>query len=160
MKMILVFLTLLLLVLSSACFKTDSIDSERKQIQAVENYVFVKGRWKKTEGTSSSHSPARMNTVSIICDKNALTCKEIIAEVVTPQDDSFFKTKQLFIHEMTYRIVDWSNEIIIAKYAAPVADLDLRISIKDGIAEKHWRETKARGSDTANPNIYTNLILE
>jgi len=159
-KILKVFVCLSLLIPIFSCSGTDQIESISKDIRSIENYVFVKGRWKRTAGNTTLKKPPRINTVSITCDKNSMTCKEIIAELVTPAEESVFKTKQLFIDETTYKIVDWSNEIIHAKYAAPVADFELRISIKDGLAERRWRETKARGSKTSDPNIYAQWTLE
>jgi len=93
-----------------------------------------------------------------------MTCKEIIAELVAPEEMFYKKgtleAKKLFIDETDYKIVDWSDEIILAKYAAPVADFEIRIFIKAGLAIRNWRETKARGNQTADPNIYAEWILE
>ena len=54
------------------------------------------------------------------CDKNSMTSKEIIASVVTPQEEPLFEKPELFIAETIYQIVDWSHDVIIAKYEAPV----------------------------------------
>lgn len=159
-KLIKGFLCLLTLVIVFSCSGTDKIESISKNIRSIDNYVFVQGRWKRIAGNTTLKKPPRINTVSITCDKISMTCKEIIAELVTPEEESIFKTKQLFIDETTYKIADWSNEIILAKYIAPVADFDLKISIRDGIAERRWRETKARSSETSDPNIYAQWLLE
>jgi hypothetical protein len=148
-------------VLISACSEKDQILSPLKHIGSVGDSVFVQGRWKRTPDSSkTSIGPAQINTVYITCDKESMACEEVWAEVLTPNDAFYAKTKTLMVHELTYSIVKWSNEIIHATYTAPVADFELRISVKDAVAERHWRETKARGSDTADPNLYTHYILE
>jgi hypothetical protein len=70
------------------------------------------------------------------------------------------KNNLLYNQAFTYQIIDWTNDIINAKREAPVADIQITISLKDNFAEKSFRETKARGSDTANPNVYGKWILE
>jgi len=143
----------------------NQIESPPKDIRLVENSAFVQGCWKKTADTRHTiNKPSQINTVSIHCDKNSMTCKEIIAELVAPEEMFYKKgtleAKKLFIDETDYKIVDWSDEIILAKYAAPVADFEIRIFIKAGLAIRNWRETKARGNQTADPNIYAEWILE
>jgi hypothetical protein len=138
----------------------DQIMSASKGFSSIDKHVFVQGRWKRTGGNVKLNIPPRINTISITCDKNSMTCKEIIASVVTPQEEPLFEKPELFIAETIYQIVDWSNDVIIAKYEAPVANFELRISLKDKLAERRWRETKARGSKTSNPNNYLQWILE
>lgn len=139
----------------------DIIESHFKWISSNGNYVFVKGRWKRSGGNTTFHKPPRINTVHITCDKKAMVCKEIIAMLVTPQETSWFDKPHLLIDETSYKIVDWSvDKVIRATHAAGVADFELRISIQDEFAERHWRETKARGSNTSNPSKFENWILE
>ena len=138
----------------------NQIMSIAKDFSFIDKNVFVQGRWKRSGGNIKLNIPPRINTISITCDKNSMTCKEIIASVVTPQEESLFEKPELFIAETIYQIVDWSNDVITAKYEAPIADLELRISLKDKFAERRYRETKARGSKTSNPNNYLQWILE
>ena len=138
----------------------DQIMSAPKGFSSIDKYVFVRGRWKRTGGNLKLNIPPRINTISITCDKNSMICKEIIAYVVTPQEEPLLEKPDLSIAETIYQIVDWSNDVIIAKYKAPVADVELRISLRDELAEKRWRETKARGSKGSDPNKYLQWILE
>ena len=154
------FLFPLLLALMVSCTDQDRIDSDSKDIRLIQNSVLAKGHWKHTGGTSRLKAPAKVNSVSITCNKASMTCREVLVELVTPGEEPMLKNKRLFIHEKAFTIVDWSDEIIQAKYAAPVADFELRISIKDSLAERRWRETKARGSETADPNLYAQWTLE
>jgi hypothetical protein len=61
-----------------------------------------------------------------------MICREIIAEVLTPKEAAaqHFEKPKLFIDETDYKIVTWSNDVITAQYLAPVADFELRISLK------------------------------
>ena len=139
----------------------DKIQSDLKRINTVGNNVFVKGRWKSLGGNSRYHKIPQLNTVRITCYKEAMICKEIIAKLVTPLEESMFDTPRLSIRERTYRVIDWSvDKILHAIYETPAANFELKISVQDALAERHWRETKARGSDTSNPNLFENWALE
>ena len=48
----------------------------------------------------------------------------------------------------------------MAKQETPLADIDLRISVKDGAAEKTYRETKARGAANADPKVVHAWVLQ
>lgn len=150
-----------LLSLTLSCSQTNQIESPMKNIMSNKGYVNIQGRWKKISGNYSFGLP-RINTVNLTCEKETMTCKETIAELVSPKEEPIFNFKkpQLFIFETTYEIITWTDEIIYAKYSAPVADFELTISIKDNLAERHWRETKARGVETSNPKNYGYWILE
>jgi hypothetical protein len=80
--------------------------------------------------------------------------------VITPREQPRFEKPQLMIVQTTYKIIHWSNDTISALYEAPVADVQLKISLGDKFVERHSRETKARGSKGADSKIYHALILE
>jgi hypothetical protein len=145
---------------SFPCLALDTVESPSKLISLSEDYVFVTGRWKRVASTAKFAVVPRINTVSILCDKRSMTCQETIANLFTPEEVSYLKTNLLLSNEGVYKIVEWSNQIIHAKYVTFVADFELRISVKDGFAERRYRETKARGDQTADPTIYAEWILE
>jgi hypothetical protein len=89
-----------------------------------------------------------------------MMCKEVESFVFTPKEQPILKKNLLYNEEFTYQIIDLTNDIIKAKRSAPVADIEIIISLKDNFAEKSFRETKARGSETANPDIYGKWVLE
>lgn len=138
----------------------EQVQSHFKSITTINDYVFVKGRWNRTAGNTTFHKPPRINTVYLTCDKKTMSCKETIAELLTPQEISGFEKPQLYIDENSYRILEWSNDIIRAVYLAPVANFELRISIKKKTAERYWQETKTRGVISSNANNFENWILE
>jgi hypothetical protein len=153
-----IFLTLLasLLCFLPACSK-DDIRSPDKRIQLYDYLVIVEGRWKQT--ASSGHKLlARVNSTYITCNKLSMTCEENTAVLATPQDDP--PTNLLYIVNIKYKISEWSEAMIKARHEAPVADFDLRISVRDKFAERSVRETKARGSETADPNVFGQWVLE
>ena len=152
------FLTLFASLLSflPACSK-DEIRSPNKRIQLYDNLVIVEGRWKQT-ASSGGKKLARINSAYVICNKLSMTCEENTAVLVTPQDDP--PANLLYIINITYKINEWSDGIIKASHAAPVADFELKISLRDKFAERSFRETKARGSETANPNVFAHWVLE
>ena len=61
---------------------------------------------------------------------------------------------------MEYRLIDWSSGVIRAKLEGYVADVELRISSKDQVAERSYRETRAHGSKTSDPTLFENWTLE
>jgi hypothetical protein len=138
-------------------YSKDEIRSPSKRIQLVDYLVIVEGRWKQT-ASSGTNVLGRINSAYVTCNKSSMICEENIAVLANPQDshpDNF-----LYVLSTKYKIISWSNDIINAKYEALVADLELRISVRDKFAERSFRETKARGSDTANPNIFGIWVLE
>jgi hypothetical protein len=138
----------------------DQIESDSKGIISLDsNHAYAQGRWKRTAGNLNFSLP-RINTTHISCDKNSMTCNEIIACVITPQEEPLVRKPQLLIFDLIYKVVDWSNDIISAKYEGPAADLELRISLRDKFAERRLRETKARRNKTADPNKHGQWILE
>jgi hypothetical protein len=143
-------------------FIIDQIRSQFKSILSTGNQVLVKGRWKRTTGTVKLNIPPKINTTTITCDKPSLTCREIIAGAVTPeQKPGLFEKPYLFIEETSYKIINWSNDgVIIAKHESLVADFELRISLEDEFAERRWRETKAHGSNTSDSKNYGIWTLE
>lgn len=154
------FLASFLLIPLFCCDARDTIESPMKHIWSNGDTVLATGRWKRVTSTSEFTKIARINTVSIFCDKGQRTCWETVAEVVTPEELKGFKTKQLMANEITYEVVEWSSQTVYARCAAFAADIELRISVKDAFAERRFRETKARGSETSNPSIYVHWILE
>jgi hypothetical protein len=78
----------------------------------------------------------------------------------TPEDQPKNPSSFLSILPFEYSILDWSDETIRAKYAARVADFELKISLKDGFTERSFRETKARGFEKSDPNVFETWILE
>jgi hypothetical protein len=156
---VIAFVFIFLFSLTCPCSEADEISSPTKDIRSFGNYVSIQGRWKKTT-KGNHHKLSRINSTYITCDKQSMTCLEKTAVLATPEDYPILKEKFLYILDINYRIINWSDDIIDAKNEALVADFEIRISLRDKFAERSFRETKARGSETANPNVYEHWVLE
>ncbi len=141
------------------------IHSSKKRLVAQNlgggDFVVAVGRWKTIASETRYPKLALINATYIFCSKRLRTCQEAIANLYTPEDPPKDSTESfLNVFVMDYNIIDWSGDTVRAKYEALVADIELRISVKDGVAERSYRETWARGSETSDPNISQSWILE
>jgi len=166
----LILIVFILLGITSSAYSDDQlfskIKSPQKSVIASGDYVLVKGRWKKAGGTDklNINKPPTINTVDVICDKGDMICWECIAQLVTTKDMGMLaKTKmspQLTVDTTIFKIIDWSDNTIIAKASFRASDYILRISIKDSYAERRRQETKARGNEHSDPDIFERWVLE
>jgi hypothetical protein len=150
------------LLLVASCSDFDGIRSPSKRIDVDEksgSHVRFEGRWKATSQSGFAVIP-KINTTSGSCAKETMSCTETIALLFSTADKTPDGVNRLFLQNNYYRVIEWSSKTIHAKEEAPVADIELRISLVDRSAERTSRETKARGSETANPNISRQWILE
>lgn len=145
----------------SSCSQSDEIRSLPKNVYISEanDYVSFEGRWKKISETGATKIP-KINGVECNCFRERLICKEYIAKLYLPNDNNPYVKNILYPQLVEYRIIEWSPILIRAINEAPVADFELRISIPDKNVERSYRETKSRGSDTANPDIAGHWILK
>jgi hypothetical protein len=148
-----------ILILLFGCSDINSIESPRKSIKKMDNIISAEGRWKALQGTKPNII-SKINFTSITCDRTSMTCKEIESLLFTPKEQPLLKRNLLYNHEFVYQITDLTDDLVKAKRNPPVADVEISISLKDNFAEKSFRETKARGSETANPEMYGKWVLE
>jgi hypothetical protein len=115
--------------------------------------VVIEGTWRNVTGGPSVVIP-RANSVRIECHRSRRTCIEHIAKLIQPSDDSlgFVKQPNLFVKKQEFRVLEWSQNAIVAREQLRAADVDLRISLGDKTAERTFRETAARGARGANPD--------
>lgn len=149
----------LTLMLLFGCSDINSVESPRKSIKKTDNIISAEGRWKALQGTKPNII-SKINFTSINCDRTSMTCREIESLLFTSKEQPLFKRNLLYNHEFVYQITDLTEDIVKAKRNPPVADVEIYISLKDNFAEKSFRETKARGSETANPDMYGKWVLE
>lgn len=141
----------------------DQIISPLKNITKSDNYLFIKGRWKKISSSSKikGNKPPQINTVSIICHKESMNCLEVIAGIATPKDIGYGEQSFLLIDRTIYRIIQWSQDFIHAKNTKyRVSDFELRILLKNDSVQRYRRETKARGCNTCDPDTFEQWSLE
>jgi hypothetical protein len=112
--------------------------------------VSFHGQWRATAQAGVVMTWAA-NTVEVKCERVSAQCEEALALLYTRQD--------LDVVRLTYRVSEWTDSLIRAKSAGAVGDFELRISLADKVAERSFRETKARGSETADPSIVRNWVL-
>jgi hypothetical protein len=167
------FLIVLLFVFSTeACQQSKSPQWTEKQLRAIWfpiksfvplwESVSVQGHWKQIRFGRITRIP-QLNAVAIACSKLDSVCVESRAELDSPLDaDSFGEHLRLgVVLPEEYAIHSWADDgSIVAGYKTDSADWELSISIKDKTAEKTYRETQARGSKTADPQIVHTWILE
>ena len=164
--LVLMLSTFILFVNSGVCSDVATsllpIYIPEKEITKYQQYVLVKGRWREKEGFNQLL--AKVNIVDIRCDKDSMVCVETIANVQSMEENEILKihkTNLLSLGIIKYKIIEWTNDdTIVAINDAPVADMEIKISLKDNFAERSVRETKARGDGTADSNVYSHWVLE
>ncbi|SRR6266849_7469388 len=153
------YLTAFALVTTLSCQRFPDVQVLSKRVSKNslhgQEWVSATGRWQKSAGNLNK-SPA-INTLEIWCDKGLGSCRETRAILTTPKDSDFQSPAHLFTYYHEYRIVSWSDGNLIAREETPAFDIDLKISVTDKVVEKNWRETRARGNETADPN---NWLIE
>jgi len=168
----LLLLSLVVLATSSASCRTGSfmpvgdhfeeIKFPQERVEEVEKDVVVaEGHWRQTRWAGYADIPA-VNFVSIRCNKLDGTCHERRADLQSRLDrNPVVPGSFLFLVDAPeFRILSWVDGTVVARAELPVADLDLLISTKDKVAERSFRETRARGSDSADPSISRVYVLE
>jgi hypothetical protein len=152
-----IFLFIGLLFLLSGC---SNIESPAKAFHILDDgNVYLEGRWKEIAETSRYKMIPKHNSISILCDKKAGVCTETQALLVIKKDNPLIPSALLYPEQFTYLVTEWSDATIKAERKPRAADVEIRISLTDKSAEKSYRETKARGADSSNPDVVGNWIL-
>ena len=151
--MIFRFVTIAILLLNWTAFAADVFTSP-KEITVANGRIEASGKWVET---TRLHSKApflpQVNSVEIICSKAQGSCQEAIAALFTKNDVPELSKQLLTAYISEYKITRWDASGITAKSAKPVADDEIKIDLRAGTATRRHQETKARGSQTANPNL-------
>ena len=154
-------LVALLIMLQSGLSLADEPRTLPKEITTVNGGVEARGRWVVTARVNST-APllARLNSVEVVCYKARGICNEAIAVLYTVQDVPQLSAPFLTAVMSEYKITRWDVSGITAISAKPVADVELKIDLKAGTVTRRHQETKARGSQTANPNAFVTWELK
>ena len=135
-----------------------------KEVTEVKGYIVAEGHWRRMVGKTITAKLPLENSTYIVCDRQTRKCNEATAVLYTPEDTlpgaGIRISPSLSVLVLEYKIIDWSDGVIRAKCEGFEADIELRISVKDQFAERSFRETKARGNDKSDPNIFESWILE
>jgi hypothetical protein len=160
----LAMLVLLLLLSSLSCGAGElNITTFQKSIEVMDGggTVIAEGRWRRTSARPSINAPT-INTVRVECDRVRRVCEELMAKMLQPSDDPLgtLRDRYLFVDQTPFRVVEWSNTLLVARAEQPVADLELRIALADKSAERTRRETGARGAQGADLSHVDQWVLE
>lgn len=141
-----------ILLILSGCSDVDSIESPRKIFNILNNgNLYLEGRWEQAASTATERIIPKDNAIAIFCDRRSGVCIENEALFTLKEKVSFVQAPLLHTEQYSYVITEWSDTTIKAERKTPAADVEIKISLADKSAEKGWRETAARGNDTANP---------
>ena len=106
-------------------------------------WVSAKGRWVAVERNTFIIS--RANAVKIECDRTGGECLEARADLNTPEDGGVKADfDALFASIDHYRVVSFSDRVLIARGDAPAYDFEIRIDLKAKTAQRFAREKGAR----------------
>jgi len=155
-------IALIIIFFSLACSQYEVVRSPAKRIfvdKETKSHVIFEGRWKAISKQKIEMLPPINSTVGS-CDRKLMTCAETVALFYGSGDKTPSGDPYLFLQTHEYRIVEWTEARITAREEAPVADIEIRISLVDNSIERSAKETRARGSETADPNISRHWILE
>ena len=94
---------------------------------------------------------AEINTLTVSCSKIELTCEEWIANAFPGW---------LYLHRENYKVMEWDDLRVLARSEAPVADIELRISLVDKSVERTFRGTNARRVDKTDIDGLEHWVLE
>ena len=144
----------------SGCWKDNDIKSLPKNFQILNGKVYIEGKWKELASTAHYKIIPKYNSVSIICSRETSVCIENQALLITKNDNAIVPYNFLYPEQFTYNVTEWSDTVVKAERNPLVADVEIRISLVDKSVEKSFRETQARGSNSANSNIVGNWILK
>jgi hypothetical protein len=157
------FLFLMLLISLSGCdIGQGEIRSDPKEISlsASGSHLVIQGKWRNVTESPSVVVP-RVNTTRIECDKRTLRCDEYIAKLIEKSDDptGFVGRRYLWLMKEEFRILEWSESLVVARAGPRAADIELRVSLTDRAAERTLRETGARGAQGADAGKIEHWIL-
>jgi hypothetical protein len=131
------------------------------QIDTDKGFVRFEGRWRTVSNSGSETAGIpRLNTAEGLCIRATMSCSENIAKLYNPSEWPGRPNGFLRVANTEFKVIEWSPARVVARYEAPVADIELRISLMDHSVERSFRETKARGSESANSKIARHWVLE
>lgn len=149
-----VLLFVIAIVLLDGAALADEVRTLPKTITSANGKVEANGRWVVTNRVNSTAPQiAQLNSVEIICSKAQGVCHEAIAALYTRDDVPQMSWQFLTALISEFKITRWDASGITAISAKPVADVELHIDLKAGTATRRHQETKARGSQTATPDL-------
>ncbi len=147
---------LLLKVTASVCLLAVSVsgqeiatDRKRVTVSPDRAQVVLQGTWRRTSTRPSVHVPS-VNSTRVECDRNGAICAEYLAKFIQKEDDDLgtISHPSLFLMKEQFRVVQWTERMIVARAKAPAADIELRINLVEETAQRTFQETPARPTKT------------
>ena len=123
------------------------------------SWVIFEGRWKQLHNTGLTVIPIT-NTVKAVCYRLSSLCHETVAKLWLPKDSNALVHNYLTVENTEFKVVEWTDAKITATAEGRSVDLKLEVSLADSSAQRSSTETRARGNETANPNISRHWVLE
>ena len=121
--------------------------------------VTASGRW-VTGAKLDVPLLGRINSADIVCRRETMSCTDALATLLTNKDEPRLKGELLLSVLDSYTIDSWTDTYIRATAEKPVADLTLEIDLARKQLKRTYRETKARGDSTANPEFIVTWELQ
>lgn len=151
---VLLFVAIAILSLNRVALADDVRTIPKTIIVTNNGEVEASGRWVIINRLNST-APllAQLNSVEIVCNKAQSICREVTAALYTKEDAPQLSGQFLTASFSEYKITRWDASGVTAISAKPVADIEIQIDLKAGTSRRRYQETKARGSQTANPNL-------
>jgi hypothetical protein len=114
-------------------------------------WLGLEGHWWSPSDRYSIELP-RINSVAVNCWRKRMVCVEHLAKLIEPGElGGLVAHPTLFAFGNEYRIVEWSDSTLIARFEPRAANIELRVSFADKTAERTYRETSARGATGISP---------
>lgn len=147
------------ILLMNSVAPSDDVRTLPKKVTSENGIVVASGRWVLT--TPFEFPPlSQRNSVEIVCNKARGICHEAIAALYTKDDVPQMNGQFLTAVISEYKVTRWNASGIVAISAKPVADVKIQIDLQQGTAKRRYQETKARGSQTANPSLVVDWELK
>lgn len=158
---------LLLKVTASVCLLAVSVsgqeiatDRKRVTVSPDRAQVVLQGTWRRTSTRPSVHVPS-VNSTRVECDRNGAICAEYLAKFIQKEDDDLgtISHPSLFLMKEQFRVVQWTERMIVARAKAPAADIELRINLVEETAQRTFQETPAPADENKNPRNVSDWVL-
>jgi len=132
----------------------------RAEVDAGE-WLGLEGHWRSPTDRYSVELP-RINSVAVDCWRKRMVCVEHLAKLIQPADDDggLVRRPTLFAFGNEYRIVEWSDSHLVARYEPRAVDIEIRVSFPDQVVERSFRETTSRGAPGAATSEVFHWLLE
>jgi hypothetical protein len=122
------------------------------EVETSPGLVTASGRWVSSAKLDTPFL-ARINSADISCRQETMSCTDALAVMMTSKDEPRLNGELLLSVLDSYTIDSWTDTNIHATSEKPVADLTLEIDLVRKLLKRTYRETKARGSSTADPTF-------